>query len=472
MNKILRILKSLFLEKTNKENLTKLDGYVNVIESFPYGLQHILAMFISNVTPILLVLCNDKINKDPEIVRIVVQNALFISGIATIIQLFPIWKVGSKLPLIVGTGFAFLSATVYIGTAYGYGAAIGAFIVGGLAVAILGFFTKYWIKLIPPIVSSLVVLVLGISLITVGMDAFGGGSSSPDFGSYQNIIVGSVTLIVGLVFTVGFKGKLKTFAVLIALVVGYLAALCFGIVDFSALNNVKVVDIPRFTNFSKIEFKLEAIIVFVIIYIISATETIGNATAITMHNFNRQASTNEVAGGIICNGIMSSIGGCFGCMPLTSYSQNVGITNMIGITNRYSLLSGAVFLIIISFFPPLSAILNTIPQATLGGCMIMPFGSIIYTGIKMVTDCGFNTKNNIIVSIAVTISMGLNLMPDIFNKLPDGWKLVEIICTTPVAVTFIIGMILYYIIPENKVHNDEIIDNEEETDAIDDYTDE
>lgn len=449
MNKLLRILRPLFVEKTDKDNLRKLDGYVNILESFPYGLQHILAMFISNITPILLVLNNSNINNNPEITKTVIQNALFITGVATIIQLFPIWKVGSKLPLVVGTSFTFLSAITYIGEVYGYGTILGAIIIGGVIVALLGFSVKYWIRFIPPIVSALVVLVLGISLIKVGIESFVGGTGS-DFGSYQSIIVGVVTLITSLIFTVYFKGKLKTFAILIALTVGYITALCLGIVDFSSLDNVKIIDIPRLTNFSQIEFRIDAIIILVIIYVVSVTETIGNASAITTHNFNRAASSSEISGGIICNGIMSSIGGCFGCLPFTTYSESVGIVNITGITNRYSMLSGAIFLIIMSLFPPISGFLNTIPKAALGGCMLIIFGSIVYTGIKMVSESGFNNRNNIIISISVSLSVGLSLIPNLFEGLPDQYKIVEILCTTPVVMVFIISMILYYILPRKE----------------------
>lgn len=449
MKKLWLKIKSFFVHDKSKENLYQLDGYVSVIQALPYGLQHVLTMFISNITPVILVLTNKEINTDVELTNTVIQNALFLAGVGTIIQLFPIWKVGSKLPIVMGTSFVFLSACTYIGTIYNYGTVLGATIVGGIIVGILGFFTKYWSKFIPPLTSALVVLVLGISLLKVGITSFGGGAGSSDFGSYQNLIVASITLLIAIIFSVAGRQKFKSIAILAALIGGYIVALYFGLVDFSNLNSAKIIGLPQLTNFTKIEFRLDAIITFTLIYIISTTETIGNASALTMTNFNREATSKEITGGITCNGFMSAISGCFGSFPFTTYSECVGIVNMTGVVNRFTIFIGAFILIIISLFPPLSAILTTIPQAVIGGCMVMIFGSILITGIKMLSKSELNTRNSLIASISVSLSIGLYIMPDLLGQLPDSLIIIKIICECPVAMVFIISMLLYYILPKN-----------------------
>lgn len=446
MKNLLQKIKRIFIHETNKDNLYQLDGYVSVIHALPHGLQHVLTMFISNITPIILILTNKEINTDQELTNTVIQNALFLAGVGTLLQLFPIWKVGSKLPIVMGTSFVFLSACTYIGTIYNYGTVLGSVIVGGLIVTILGFFTKYWCKLIPPLTSALVVLVLGISLLKVGITSFGGGSS--DFGDIKNLIVGFLTLLIAIIFTVANNQRFKSVAILAALIGGYIISLNFGLVDFSSIQNVKVVDIPRLTNFSKIEFRLDAIIIFTLIYIISTSETIGNASSITNSNFNRELTSKEMTGGIICNGVISTISGCFGSFPFTTYSECAGIVNMTKVVNRFTIGIGAVILIIVSLFPPLSAVLTTIPQPVIGGCMVMIFGSILITGIKMLSKCGLDNRNSLIASISVSLSIGLYIVPNILNKIPDNLIIIKIICECPVAMVFIISMLLYYVLPK------------------------
>ncbi len=453
MKNIFNKIKSFFVHETDSDNLYKLDGYVSVIHALPYGLQHVLTMFISNITPIILILSNPSINTDYALTNTVIQNALFLAGIGTIIQLFPIWKVGSKLPIVMGTSFVFLSAVTYIGTIYNYGTILGAVIIGGIILLVLGFFTKYWCKLIPSITSALVVVVLGISLLKVAVNSFGGGSGSSDFGSYKNIVVASITLLIAIILSVIYKQKFKSIAILLALITGYIVSICFGLVDFSSLNNVKIIDIPHFTNFSKIEFRLDAIITFTLIYIISTAETIGNAYSITSSNFSRELTPDEITGAITCNGFISALSGLFGAFPFTTYSECAGIVNMTGVVNRFTLFVGAFMLVIISLFPPLSAILSTIPDSVIGGCMVMIFGSIIITGIKMLSKCELNARNSIIASISLCVSIGLYLVPSILNQLPDNLLIIKILCECPVAIVFIISIVLYYILPKNLEKN-------------------
>lgn len=351
-------------QKASVDNIYALDGKVPVLNAIPFGLQHILAMFVANIAPILIVA--GACGMDAKNTAMIIQSAMMIAGIGTLIQLFPIWRIGSRLPIVMGISFTFVSIACVVGGQYGYGAIMGAVLVGGIVEGVLGLLSKYWMKLVTPIVAATVVTAIGFSLLEVGADSFGGGSSSADFGSATNWILGTVTLVCCIVFNIVAKSYFKQLSVLFGLIVGYIVALCMGVVDFSALSDTSLLALPHLMPF-KMEFHADAIIAFVLIFLVSATETIGDTSALASSGLNRDVTTKETAGSLACDGFVSALSSVFGCMPITSFSQNVGLVAMTKVVNRFVIATGAIIMILAGIFPVVGAVLATLPSAVLGG---------------------------------------------------------------------------------------------------------
>ena len=430
--------------KASIENIYSLDGRVPLLKSIPFGLQHVMAMFVANIAPIMIVAGVSGL--DVVHTASLIQTAMIMAGIGTLIQLFSVWKLGAKLPIVMGISFTFVSIFCYVGPRWGYGAVIGAVIVGGIIEGLLGLFAKYWRKIISPIVSACVVTAIGFSLLSVGANSFAGGVGSADFGCALNWILGSVTLVSCILFNIFAKGHLKQLSVLFGLVVGYILALCMGKVDLSALEGVKVVSVPEFMPY-KPEFNISAIFSVVMIFLVSATETIGDTCAMTSTALGREATEREISGSLACDGFVSSISACFGCMPITSFSQNVGLLAMTKVINRFTIATGAGILVLAGVFPVFGTILASLPEAVLGGCTIVMFGNIVISGLQMIGSCGFTQRNITIAALSLSIGLGFTQVPDMFNIFPDIIR--TIFAENCVAVVFITAIIMNLILPKN-----------------------
>lgn len=433
------------MAKKTVDEIYELDGKISAGKAIPFGLQHILAMFVANIAPILIVA--GVIKMPVEQSGALVQSAMLIAGIGTLIQLFPIWRIGSGLPIVMGISFTFVSIACVIGSKYGYGGILGAVLVGGLLEGILGLTAKYWRKLISPIVAATVVTSIGFSLLAVGANSFGGGFGNPNFGDAKYIIVGTITLFSCIGFNVFAKSFYKQLSVLFGLVVGYIVAIFMGMVDFSGLTSVNLIAIPQLMPF-KLEFHPDAIFAFFLIFLVSATETIGDTSAMTAIGLGRDVTEKEVAGSITCDGFVSSLSSIFGCMPITSFSQNVGLIAMTKVVNRYAIASGAVIMILSGLFPALGVILASLPESVLGGCTLMMFGSIVVSGVQMIAGCGASNRNITIASLALSIGIGFTQAPAIFKIAPDLVK--NVFAENCVAVVFIVAMVLNLILPQDK----------------------
>ncbi|MGN0439004.1 MAG: uracil-xanthine permease family protein [Lachnospiraceae bacterium] len=430
------------------DHLYQLDGKVPVIKAIPFGLQHILAMFVANIAPIFIVAGACGLNSGQT--AGLIQSAMVIAGIGSMIQLYPIWKIGSGLPIVMGISFTFVSVFCYIGPTYGYEAIVGAVLIGGLIEGILGLFAKYWMKLISPIVAATVVTAIGFSLLSVGAASFGGGSGSADFGSAKNLIVGTITLICCLIFNILAKSYWKQLSVLFGLIVGYIVAVAMGMVDFSALASSKVIAFPEIIPF-KPEFHVGAIISVVVIFMVSATETIGDTSALAATGLNRDVTTKEISGSVACDGFVSAISSLFGCLPITSFSQNVGLVAMTKVVNRFVIFTGAVIMVLAGFFPVFGALLATLSDAVLGGCTIMMFGTIVLSGMQMITKCGFTQRNITIVALSLSIGLGFTQVSDIFSIFPQIIK--TVFAENCVAVVFLVAILLNLILPNDMEQN-------------------
>lgn len=425
-------------------NIYQLEGRVPVSRAIPFGLQHILAMFVANISPIIIVASASGVSGKQ--LAMLIQSAMLIAGIGTLIQLFPLWRIGSGLPIVMGISFTFVSIMCYIGTNYGYGTIMGAVLIGGLIEGCLGLFAKYWMKIISPIVSASVVTAIGFSLLSVGSTSFGGGSGSENFGSVENWILGTITLLCCILFNIFAKSYWKQLSVLFGLVVGYLVAIPMGLVDFSSLAGTSVIALPHLMPF-KMEFHLNAIISVALIFLVSATETIGDTQALANSGLNRSATTKEISGFLACDGFISSLSSLFGCMPITSFSQNVGLVAMTKVVNRFTIATGALIMILAGIFPIFGAVLATLPDAVLGGCTIMMFGTIVVSGLQMIGKCGYSQRNITIVALSLSIGIGFTQVPELFSVFP---KIIEtVFAENCVAVVFLVAVILNLILPQN-----------------------
>ena len=450
------------------DNIYKLNGRVPLTKAIPFGLQHVLAMFVANLAPVLIVCSAALIQgtqnhlSSAEVTQLL-QCAMFAAGIGTCLQLYPIWKIGSKLPIVMGVSFTFLGSLLIICTnpELGYEGMVGAVIAGGIFEGLVGLSARYWKRFLTPVVSACVVIAIGLSLLSVGMDSWGGGTGVSDFGAWYHLFVGSFTLIVCLVSRYLLKGVYKNLNILVGLIFGYLLSMIFTVakiapmIDFSGITKtiqeVGVFSLPKlvfFTGHTPI-FDLGAFFTIAIVFLVSAAETTGATTAVCTGALDRDIKIEELQGSLAVDGFSSAISGCFGCLPLTSFSQNVGLVTMTKVINRFTILMGALILILASLFPPLGAFFNSLPQSVLGGCTVMMFGSIMYEGIKMLKQCKFDDRTMIIVSLAFCIGVGLTQTSgNFFAAFPKAVG--DVFNGNAVAGVFVVSLILSLVLPKKK----------------------
>lgn len=428
-------------------NIYKLDGTVPIAKAIPFGLQHILAMFVSNLTPITLIATSAQPALIQAQIAILLQNAMFVAGIATLIQLYPIWKIGSRLPVVMGVSFTFVTVLSTVAANYGYPAVIGAVMIGGIMEGTLGLLAKYWRKIITPAVAASVVTSIGFSLFTVGARSFGGGYNE-DFGSAQNLLLGTITLAVCLLWNVLSKGYLKQLSVLAGLVVGYIIAIFMGKVDLGSILSGGLISLPHLFPV-KPEFHAGAIVSTCIIFLVSAAETIGDTSALVSSGLDREITGKEISGSLACDGYASTISSLFGCPPVTSFSQNVGLVAMTKVVNRFTIMTGAVCMILAGLLPPIGNFFASLPDSVVGGCTIMMFGSILTSGVQMIASCGFSQRNITIVSLSLAVGIGFTTASEsgIWDIFPSIIQ--SVFAENVVAVVFIISIVLSCILPEN-----------------------
>lgn len=464
-------------KKQNYSSPYKLEGKIPLGQAILYGLQHVMAMFVGNLTPVLLI--TGACALDGGLQLQIIQNAMLMAGIITLLQLFAIGPVGAKLPIVMGTSSGFIGVCSGIAATMGqgivtYGAIIFASFIGGLFETILGFFLKPLRRFFPALVTGTVVMAIGLSLISVGINSFGGGNNNGDFGSLPNLFVGTVVLVTIILLKHFTKGVTSTASILIGIIVGYIVCGIMGIIlpttyqyvdpatqetvtktcswvlDFSKVSNVSWFAVPAFMpfGFSKDMIDLRAIIPIVIMFIVTAVETVGDTSAITEGGLGREATDKELSGSVICDGLGSSIASFFGVLPNTSFSQNVGLIAMTKIVNLFAISTGAIFLVLCGLFPKLAAIIQMMPQSVLGGAAVMMFASIVVSGIQLVTKDGVSNRTVTIVSVALGLGYGLGANAGILANLPQFVEL--IFGGSGIVPAAIIAMILNIAIPQDK----------------------
>ncbi|MGL5541732.1 MAG: uracil-xanthine permease family protein, partial [Fusobacteriaceae bacterium] len=369
-----------------------LDGIPSLKTAIPLGLQHILAMFVSNLTPIMIVAGVLGIPNDQK--TMLIQATMLVAGFNTLIQAYTLGPIGARLPIVVGTSFAFVPVAISIGTKYGFQGVLGAAFVGGLFEAVLGLFIKRIRKYFPPIVTGVVVLSIGLSLLPVGVKSFAGGVGAPDFGSMDNLLLGTIVLVTVIFFKQFTKGIWSTGSIFIGTIVGFIAAVFMGKVNLAPMADAAYFTLPKPFMFG-LSFHLDAILAMSLMYVVSAVETVGDMAGVTMGGAGRETTDRELSGGIMADGFGSMIAAAFSILPTTSFSQNTGIIAMTGIMSRFVVAVGAMFLVIGAFIPKIGALFTIIPASVIGGSLIMVFAMITISGINLITKEELVGKNAI-----------------------------------------------------------------------------
>jgi NCS2 family nucleobase:cation symporter-2 len=431
------------------ENIYQLEGWVPLAKAIPFGLQHILAMFVANLTPITIVAAAGGLSQSE--IAILLQNAMFIAGIATLIQLYPVWKIGSGLPIVMGVSFTFVSVLCAVAGNYGYPAVVGTCLVGGILEGTLGLLANYWRKIISPVVAASVVTAIGFSLFSVGARSFGGGYTD-DFGSAENLLLGTLTLSVCLLWNIFAKGYRKQLSVLVGLIVGYVAAICMGKVDLTVLLDGGILSLPAILPYTP-EFHPGAIISVSIIFLVSAAETIGDTSAMASGGLGREVESREISGSLACDGYSSVFSALLGCPPVTSFSQNVGLIAMTRVVNRFTIMTGAGCMILAGLLPPVGNFFASLPESVLGGCTIMMFGTIMTSGIQMIAKAGFSQRNITIAALSLSVGIGFTTASeiDLWHIFPE--MLQSVFSANVVAVVFVVAVVLNLILPQDMEAN-------------------
>ena len=449
------------------------EGEMPLGQAIPLGLQHVLAMFVGNLTPLLIIGGACGIMGGTDFVNLqisLLQNAMIIAGIVTLIQLYGIGPCGGKVPIIMGTSSGFIGVFSSVVATMGsgvmaYGAIMGASIIGGFFEGVLGFFLKPLRRFFPSVVTGTVVLSIGLSLIAVGINSFGGGFKTKDFGSMENLGLGLFVLIVILCFKHGTKGFFSSSSILFGIIAGYIAAFIMGMVlpttgvtakgvtftkswvlNWDKVANAGWFAVPEFMPVDII-FDMRAIIPVCIMFIVTAVETVGDISGVMEGGLEREATDKELAGGVICDGLGSSFAALFGVLPNTSFSQNVGLVAMTKVVNRFALATGAVFLILCGLIPKLGALVSIMPQSVLGGAAVMMFSSIVVSGIQLITKEKLTPRNLTIVAVALGVGYGMGANPGILAHAPAAVKL--IFGGSGIVPAALVAIILNIVLPQD-----------------------
>ena len=449
-------------------------GKLSLRKAIPLGLQHVLAMFVGNLTPLLIITGACGMGAGSEFADMQVallQNAMWVAGVVTLIQLYAIGPVGGKVPIIMGTSSGFIGvfnsvAGVMGGGVLAYGAIMCASIIGGLFETVLGFLLKPLRRFFPAVVTGTVVLSIGLSLIAVGVNSFGGGNAAKDFGSIENLMLGIIVLLVIVALKHGTKGITSASSILIGIIVGYVVAAVMGAVlpttalDADGVEYTKAwvlnwdkvaaaswISLPKLLPVKPV-FDVRAVVPVLIMFIVTAVETVGDISGVMEGGMGREATDRELSGGVICDGAGSSFAALFGVLPNTSFSQNVGLVTMTKIVNRTALAAGAVFLILCGLFPKLAALISIMPQSVLGGAAVMMFSSIVVSGIQLITKHPLTARSITIVSVALGLGYGIGSNGGILGHLPSYIQLV--FGGSGIVPAALVAIVLNIVLPKEK----------------------
>ncbi len=427
-------------------------------QAIPLGIQHVLAMFVSNVTPAIIIAGAAGIGFGsdqgalgfPDMTYMIQMSILF-AGLATLLQTIGMGPVGARLPIVQGTSFAFLPvmipAVAGLGTAGLSGLMVGVAL-GGVFHFFIGTFIGRIRFALPPMVTGLIVLMIGLALVKVGIQYAAGGvplMGKPEFGSMAMWAPALVVIIATLTLKFFTRGMLSVAAVLVGIIIGYIVAYFMGQVNFGNVGKAALFAAPIPFKWG-IEFNGAIIIGMCFMAIISAIETVGDVSGITKGGAGREATDTEITGATYADGLGTAVAGIFGGLPNTSFSQNVGLISMTGVMSRHVVTIGAIFLIICGFIPMVGAIIRTVPINVLGGGVIVMFGMVAAAGVNMLSEVNWNKRNMVIFAVALSIGLGLQLVPEALQHLP---KTGQILLTSGLLPAAAIAIILNLVLPQD-----------------------
>jgi xanthine permease len=419
-------------------------------QAVPLGLQHVLAMFASNVTPSIIVAGAAGLAFGSAEQIYLIQMAMLFAGVATIFQTMGFGPVGARMPIMQGTSFAFVGVLAGISATQGLGVALTACIIGGLIHFALGSVIGRIRFLFPPLVTGLVILAIGLYLIPVGIKYAAGGAAdfqmaAESFGSLKHWTVALTVIVVSLLFKFKTSGALSNAAILIGLLAGYAVAAMSGMVSLAGFQKASWVTSIQVLPYG-FEFSLGAVIAVTLVSIVSAVETVGDASATAKAGAGRDATDAEIAGATYADGLGTAVAGVFGGMPNTSFSQNVGIVGMTGVMSRHVVTIAGVILVICGLLPKIGALIASMPLPVLGGGVIVMFGMVAAAGMNVLSEVKMTRRNMVIIAISLTAGLGLNLVPTAVQYLPGIWKT---LATSAVAPTAFLAIVLNQILPED-----------------------
>lgn len=418
--------------------------------AIPLGIQHVLAMFVSNVTVPIIIAGAAGLSEAQT--TLMIQAAMFVAGVATLVQSLGLGPIGARLPIVMGTSFGFVPVLIPIAVGMGVPTALGAGLCGGIAMALVGLFLPYVRFLFPPVVTGTFVIMIGTLLMPVGFAYIGGGFGAPDFGALHHLLLAALVVVV----TVGLhqfgRGIWSEMSPLAGLVVGFIAALAFGYVDFSAIGRADWFSLP--VPFAiGLEFHLAAILPVVLLAIVTCAESIGDIVGTTVGGANREPTHKELSGGVMADGLASVFAAIFNAFPQISFSQNVGIVALTGVVSRFVVAIGGGFLVIASLLPKLGAVVSGIPNSVLGGAVIIMFGMIASAGIKMLSGIDFNKRNMLIIALSLATALGLPAQEGLYAAYSEN---VQAIIESGLIPGALVAIVLNLVLPksEKPLHGD------------------
>ncbi len=385
--------------------------------AIPLGLQHVLAMFVGNVTVPIIIAGAADLPADQT--AFMIQAAMFVAGVATLVQSLGLGPIGARLPIVMGTSFGFVPVLIPIAVGMGLPAALGAALCGGIAMALVGLFLPWVRFLFPPVVTGSFVIMLGTLLMPVGFAYAGGGFGAEDFGAPHNLLLAGLVLIVTLGLHQFGRGIWSEAAPLIGLVVGYVAAMAFGLVDVGQVASADWVSLPMPLTIG-LEFHLAAILPVVLLAVVTCAESIGDIVGTTAGGLDREPTARELSGGVMADGLASVFAALFNAFPQISFSQNVGMVALTGVVSRFVVAIGGVFLVLAGLLPKLGGLISSIPNAVLGGAVLIMFGMIASAGIKMLSHIPFNRRNMVIIGVSLSAAIGLPAQEGLYAGLSDN----------------------------------------------------
>lgn len=439
--------------------LFQFEGDVPFKESFPLALEHVIAMIAGCVAPALIFAQAAGLSQADSI--IIVQMALIGSAITTFLMLYPIGIIGSRLPMIYGVSFAYVPTMVALcrqfenlGPTGIVAIVLGSQLIGAIVSVVFGLALKYITPFFPPLVSGTVVLAIGLTLYPVALTNMGGAGSvaAPGWGAWQYWLVGIITLVVNVGLSHFGKGISKLASVLFAMIVGYIVSLFFHMVDLSPVKDAGWLSVAAPLHFG-LKFDISAIISFVIIFMVTCIEGIGDMSSTTIGGMDRNPTEDELRGGIIGFGLANILGSFIGCLPTATFSQNAGIVSVNKVINRKVFFQAGLIILIAGFMPKISSLLTTIPAPVVGGATLSVFAAITMNGIRMITEQPLTVRNTSIVGIAIAIGFGFTTIVTTADQagvsfMPEALK--NAIGVSPVVLAALTAIIMNVMIPEKE----------------------